>query len=100
MWPLLNLLLTHAAQPLAACCCRGVLEVGSESLVGQGTGRRPANTFLATHGWGKGIAWVNGFNLGWRVAHFAGWVVICADCPQHGQCLQAAISALCMLCML
>jgi hypothetical protein len=25
----------------------------------------PADTYLATHGWSKGIAWVNGFNLGW-----------------------------------
>ena len=24
-----------------------------------------ADTFLATHGLGKGVAWVNGFNLGW-----------------------------------
>jgi len=24
-----------------------------------------ADSFLATHGLGKGIAWVNGFNLGW-----------------------------------
>ncbi len=23
------------------------------------------DTFLSTHGWGKGVAWVNGFNLGW-----------------------------------
>ena len=24
-----------------------------------------ADTYLDTSGWGKGIAWVNGFNLGW-----------------------------------
>jgi hypothetical protein len=24
-----------------------------------------ADTYLALHGWSKGIAWVNGFNLGW-----------------------------------
>ena len=24
----------------------------------------PADTFLALHGWTKGVAWINGFNLG------------------------------------
>lgn len=28
-------------------------------------GSHPPDTFLAIHGWGKGVAWVNGFNLGW-----------------------------------
>lgn len=39
-----------------------------EEAVGGGGaegGGHPADTYLATHGWGKGIAWVNGFNLGW-----------------------------------
>ncbi|KAL4450728.1 hypothetical protein ABPG77_001084 [Micractinium sp. CCAP 211/92] len=30
-----------------------------------GGGAHPADTFLSTKGWGKGIAWVNGFNVGW-----------------------------------
>mgnify|MGYP001809956363 CR=1 FL=1 len=28
-------------------------------------GHHPPDTYLDVRGWGKGIAWVNGVNLGW-----------------------------------
>eukprot|EP00887_Chlorella_sp_A99_P001001 scaffold5.g1001.t1 len=42
---------------------RGALAVEPGSPRGR-TGHL-ADTYLAIHGWGKGVAWVNGFNLGW-----------------------------------
>ena len=42
--------------------CRGHFSV--EERVSKRTGY-PADTFLDLSGWGKGLVWVNGFNLGW-----------------------------------
>ena len=42
--------------------CRGHFSV--EEGVSKRTGY-PADTFLDMSGWGKGLVWVNGFNLGW-----------------------------------
>ncbi|KAK9824996.1 hypothetical protein WJX81_007218 [Elliptochloris bilobata] len=42
---------------------RGVLHL--EDIRGGVDRGHPADTFLAMHGWGKGLLWVNGFNLGW-----------------------------------
>ncbi len=42
--------------------CRGHFSVGEG--VSKRTGY-PADTFLDMSGWGKGLVWVNGFNLGW-----------------------------------
>jgi beta-galactosidase len=53
----------------AACCrlpavCRGGFSIDDASAT-RGSSGHLADTYLAVHGWGKGIAWVNGFNLGW-----------------------------------
>ena len=52
------------ARPLDALrgICRGHFNV--EEGVSKRTGY-PADTFLDMSGWGKGLVWVNGFNLGW-----------------------------------
>jgi len=48
-----------------ARACSGSFSIeGSSALRSPSTGHL-ADTYLAVHGWGKGIAWVNGFNLGW-----------------------------------
>jgi hypothetical protein len=47
---------------------RGILSIEGDlaELVTDAAGQRHlADTFLDTRGLGKGIAWVNGFNLGW-----------------------------------
>eukprot|EP00884_Botryococcus_braunii_P002883 jgi/Botrbrau1/12596/Bobra.0169s0124.1 len=41
---------------------RGTLTVGAEHLAGNGF---PADTYLSVRSWGKGLAFINGFNLGW-----------------------------------
>ena len=41
---------------------RGYLSLGEEDSTERG---HPADTFLDMAGWGKGLVWVNGFNLGW-----------------------------------
>ena len=43
--------------------CRGDFTIDSEIALG-GTGHLP-DTFLNLTAWGKGVAFVNGFNLGW-----------------------------------
>ncbi|KAL4433782.1 hypothetical protein ABPG75_000223 [Micractinium tetrahymenae] len=43
----------------------GTFSVDGTLARGGGGGAHPADTYLSTKGWGKGIAWVNGFNLGW-----------------------------------
>jgi beta-galactosidase len=43
---------------------RGTFEVDAATAV-RGPSGHLADTYLALHGWSKGIAWVNGFNLGW-----------------------------------
>ena len=52
----------------AATFFRGTLEIegkAAEVVTNAGGGSHVACTFLDTTGLGKGIAWVNGFNLGW-----------------------------------
>lgn len=47
---------------------RGILRIEGDSAqpVADAAGQlHLADSFLSTHGLGKGIAWVNGFNLGW-----------------------------------
>ena len=41
---------------------RGYLRLGEETSTARG---HPPDTFLDMSGWGKGLVWVNGFNLGW-----------------------------------
>jgi len=41
---------------------RGHLRIGEAASEGKG---HPPDTFLDMTGWGKGLVWVNGFNLGW-----------------------------------
>ena len=55
---------------------KGPLAVGRGTFSIEGTetglsaeGTLP-DTFVSVRGWGKGLAWINGFNLGW-----------CACCP-------------------
>ncbi|KAI7843402.1 hypothetical protein COHA_003000 [Chlorella ohadii] len=43
---------------------RGTFEVDAANAV-RGPSGHLADTYLALHSWSKGIAWVNGFNLGW-----------------------------------
>ena len=46
------------------CLCRGTFTI-DESLVGSGLEGHLPDTFASVRGWGKGLAWINGFNLGW-----------------------------------
>lgn len=57
----------------APCLCRAASSVASPTLFHglfnissslSGAQSWPADTFLDTRGWGKGVAWINGFNLG------------------------------------
>ena len=45
-----------------ALAARGYLRLGEKDRTARG---HPADTFLDMAGWGKGLVWVNGFNLGW-----------------------------------
>lgn len=45
--------------------CSGTFSIAGAVARTGGGGAHPADTFLSTKGWGRGIAWVNGFNLGW-----------------------------------
>ncbi len=42
--------------------CRGTFQADKGA---EGGGEHPPDTFLAVPGFEKGLAWVNGFNLGW-----------------------------------
>lgn len=44
---------------------RGELDVPSSAAGGEAGHPAAADSYLSLHGWGKGIAWINGFNLGW-----------------------------------
>ena len=44
--------------------CRGTWTIDGAGAL-RGSEGHLADTYLDTHGWGKGVAWVNGFNLGW-----------------------------------
>lgn len=50
----------HAPAP-----CSGTFSVDDALARAGGGGGHPADTYLSVKGWGKGVAWVNGFNLGW-----------------------------------
>ena len=55
----------RAAAP-ALLPCSGTLDIGTEGApVLRGPTGHLADTYLALHGWGKGLAWLNGFHLGW-----------------------------------
>ncbi|PSC67692.1 Beta-galactosidase 17 [Micractinium conductrix] len=43
---------------------RGTFEIDDRTAL-RGSKGFLADSFLSTHGWGKGLAWVNGFALGW-----------------------------------
>ena len=61
-----NLLLDHTSQlPTPS---RGYFELNASSaaLRSSSTGQLP-DTSLDVRAWHKGVAWVNGFNLGWCV---------------------------------
>ena len=42
--------------------CRGELEVGRDAV---GSNGQVADAYLSVRGWTMGLAFVNGFNLGW-----------------------------------
>ncbi len=54
----------HSDQPAG---CRGTFKADASLMQPlQGTGERHfPDTFLSTPGWSKGVAFINGFNLGW-----------------------------------
>lgn len=58
-------LVARAALPckLCWCCCRGHLHI-DEPIRPAASGQLP-DSYLALQDWGKGVAFVNGFNLGW-----------------------------------
>ena len=41
---------------------RGYLRLEEGTITARG---HPPDTFLDMAGWGKGLVWINGFNLGW-----------------------------------
>lgn len=43
--------------------CRGTIDIDS-NLKSLGSGHLP-DTYINVRGWGKGLAFINGFNLGW-----------------------------------
>ena len=43
---------------------RGTFTIG-DSYLGSGLQGHLPDTFASVRGWGKGLAWINGFNLGW-----------------------------------
>ncbi len=53
--------------PLDFCkhACRGSFDAHPEAVAKGDTPQHPPDTYLSLRGWGKGLAWVNGFNLGW-----------------------------------
>lgn len=57
--------LPPAAPRHAPAPCSGTFSIAGAASRAGGGGAHPADTYLSTKGWGKGIAWVNGFNLGW-----------------------------------
>lgn len=60
----LGLACRHAAAAPAAACCRGNFSIDGTTAL-RGADGHLADTYLAMHGWGKGIAWINSFCLGW-----------------------------------
>lgn len=45
---------------------RGTFEIAADTKARHGSnGGHLPDTYLSTPGWIKGVAWVNGFNLGW-----------------------------------
>ena len=51
-----------SAAPCFVMSCRGLLRVDQGVSLQRG---HPPDTFLDMTGWGKGLVWINGFNLGW-----------------------------------
>ncbi|KAK9828756.1 hypothetical protein WJX72_001937 [[Myrmecia] bisecta] len=49
-------------QEVAHVFYRGTFTLGADTL---GDNGHHPDTYLSVKGWGKGVAWVNGFNLGW-----------------------------------
>jgi hypothetical protein len=57
-----------SSKPSGPTFYRGTLRVdgkAAEAVTDAGGASHLACSYLSTRGWGKGIAWVNGFNLGW-----------------------------------
>lgn len=54
---------TYGSSAHAAPFCRGHFDIDSNTVRGS-TGHLP-DTYVGVRGWGKGLAFINGFNLGW-----------------------------------
>ena len=57
--------------------CRGELEVGSDAV---GSNGQVADAYLSVRGWTMGLAFVNGFNLGWYWPSRGPANTMCAPC--------------------